>query len=339
MHNIKTFTIKSNEEKTILFQRSPHDREHPFVMINKFMFRDKNLTIETKGFLGYLLTLPDTWKINQKHLCETLGFGKEKFYRMLNELIKFGYCEKVKVKDESGRYMSLQYSFSEEPRFKKEVPRPEKPDTEKQELGKQELGKHETYRIHNIESKEENSIAPIGGERSSSKADLIPPEALEIAQALLNKILLMNPKHKLPKLDVWAKTIDLMMRIDKRTKEEILEILDWIFNDPFWKTAVLSPDKLRKHYDTILLKKINAKPKDLEENLKKKAIDKANFNAAWAKKLYKDLESRYPELNNFLQVASNCVYLKQQGKFSPLGYAENGFQDQLTSFLRKNGIK
>ena len=77
------------------------------------------------------------------------------------------------------------------------------------------------HNIVYIKEDSKDSLTPIGGERSSSKLDSIPSEAKEVAQVLLNKILEMNPSHKLPNHHAWAKTLDLMMRVDKRPKQQV----------------------------------------------------------------------------------------------------------------------
>lgn len=46
-----------------------------------------------------------------------------------------------------------------------------------------------------------------------------------------------------------------MLRLDKRSEAEIGAIIYWSQHDEFWCTVVLTPQKLRKHYETLLAKK------------------------------------------------------------------------------------
>ncbi len=50
----------------------------------------------------------------------------------------------------------------------------------------------------------------------------------------------------------WAYDIDLMMRIDCRSPDEIRELMDWAHRDSFWKANILSPGKLREKWDTLV---------------------------------------------------------------------------------------
>ena len=65
------------------------------------------------------------------------------------------------------------------------------------------------------------------------------------------------PKAKVPKptpegLRRWAYDIDLMMRIDCRSPDEIRQLMDWAHRDSFWKANILSPGKLREKWDTLV---------------------------------------------------------------------------------------
>lgn len=62
-----------------------------------------------------------------------------------------------------------------------------------------------------------------------------------------------NSKAKEPNLQTWSKTFDKILRIDKRPVEEVKEVIKWSQEDDFWFKNILSPDKLRKQYDRLLL--------------------------------------------------------------------------------------
>jgi len=56
------------------------------------------------------------------------------------------------------------------------------------------------------------------------------------------------------KLQEGSRDVDLMMRIDGRPAEEIIRIIEWAQADDFWWQNVRSPGKLRKQYETLLIK-------------------------------------------------------------------------------------
>lgn len=52
----------------------------------------------------------------------------------------------------------------------------------------------------------------------------------------------------------WLKELDRMHRIDERSIEDIQKAINWSQQDSFWRGNILSPKKLRKHYDTMRLR-------------------------------------------------------------------------------------
>lgn len=79
-------------------------------------------------------------------------------------------------------------------------------------------------------------------------------EHMAIAEHLKDRILENKPDARVPKhLDAWANTARLMMEIDKRPREKIIEVIDWCQRDEFWRSNILSMDKLRKQFDRLEL--------------------------------------------------------------------------------------
>lgn len=77
---------------------------------------------------------------------------------------------------------------------------------------------------------------------------------LELALYLFDKIKQNNPGHKAltdSQKQKWADSIRLMIERDKRTPQQIHNMIDWCQADGFWKTNILSTAKLRKQYDTM----------------------------------------------------------------------------------------
>jgi len=75
-----------------------------------------------------------------------------------------------------------------------------------------------------------------------------------LSSLLLRKIKERNPNHKDPNLQTWSKHIDLMIRVDGRDAQHIANVIGWCQNDQFWQNNILSTDKLRKQFDTLVLK-------------------------------------------------------------------------------------
>jgi phage replication O-like protein O len=74
---------------------------------------------------------------------------------------------------------------------------------------------------------------------------------LTAAQWIYQRVLLNNPTQKTPNWPEWANTVRLMRQLDGRSHREICMLFDWASKDAFWCSNVLSPAKLRKHWDTL----------------------------------------------------------------------------------------
>jgi hypothetical protein len=102
--------------------RTSHNKENPYVMLNKTPLEDPNLSWGAKGLWSYLISRPDNWNVEVAHLKKLYkgkGGGEKAIYSYLNELIDAGYCEREKPKNEKGRFEKIDYTVLE---FKKIVP-------------------------------------------------------------------------------------------------------------------------------------------------------------------------------------------------------------------------
>lgn len=116
---------------------------------------------------------------------------------------------------------------------------------------------------------EKNNMSPAGA--ADVKFDKNSDE-IKIVDFFINKLKELNPKIRVPdtlaKKQKWAADIDKLLRIDKRDKHEVCEVISYVVADDFWKSNVLSPDKLRKQYDRLVLK--------MQQQNSKKAVVKSD---------------------------------------------------------------
>ena len=114
----------------------------------------------------------------------------------------------------------------------------------------QRPNKRLTPREESKESKKDKK----GNNNSSSNAFT----ADSIEMSLVNKFLFLircnNPNFKEPNVQKWAKDFNSIIRLDKRSPEEIEAVMTWAQQDNFWKANILSPEKLRDKYDALFMK-------------------------------------------------------------------------------------
>jgi hypothetical protein len=78
------------------------------------------------------------------------------------------------------------------------------------------------------------------------------PEDEKCARWLYGRLLKTNPEAAKPNWSMWAKHIRLMRERDGRTHRQICELYDWAKSDDFWSGNIISPEKLRKQWDTLV---------------------------------------------------------------------------------------
>jgi hypothetical protein len=131
------------------------------------------------------------------------------------------------------------------------------------------LHKHKPYNINQMNI----------NKSSKDFADDSPP--MTLAKKLQTHILSNNPKAKTGNLQTWAVEFDRMMRLDKRTYEEIVQVMEFSQRDSFWMSNILSAKKLRDKFDTLYLQSQTKKPKaythehnisDLEKTIARKTM-------------------------------------------------------------------
>ena len=86
-----------------------------------------------------------------------------------------------------------------------------------------------------------------------------------LSELLLNLILERRNSFKRPDLHKWARHIDLIIRKDGRSPEEIEEVIRWCQKDSFWQSNIISTEKLRNQFDQLAMKmsQAGAKPEEI----------------------------------------------------------------------------
>ena len=81
------------------------------VLDNKYLW-DKRLSLEAKGLLSRILSLPDDWRFSLEGLTRMCLEGRDAVKSALRELEKAGYAVTRTYRDSNGRFAS-DYEFYE----------------------------------------------------------------------------------------------------------------------------------------------------------------------------------------------------------------------------------
>jgi len=123
-----------------------------------------------------------------------------------------------------------------------------------------------------------------------NKTFLSDSDEYRLSTFLWNHIKRNNELAKEPNMQKWSKQFDAIIRLDNRKTEDIKNIIAFAQNNEFWYKNILSPDKVRKHYETLILQM--KEPKYKKEGCKKSDFVNNCSEREHEAGYYKDLEDK-----------------------------------------------
>ena len=89
-----------------------------YTVLNNGIFRDENLSAKSLGILAKMLSLPDNWEFSETGLCSIFKKdGRSSIRSGLKELEENGYLVRSRVRDESGKLTSTEWTVLDHPMF------------------------------------------------------------------------------------------------------------------------------------------------------------------------------------------------------------------------------
>lgn len=115
--------------------RHRSNRPHrTYAAIPNTALRDEKLSIEARGMLALLMTYSDDWTFNRDHLMKVAGIGRDKFQRIMRELMDAGYVRRQAVRGSEGKVAGSTWIIADDPNHRQpenpslgEHRQPEKP--------------------------------------------------------------------------------------------------------------------------------------------------------------------------------------------------------------------
>ena len=113
------------------FQRCPHDKEHPFVIVSRDLIRDMSISPDCRWLIIYLLSNAEGFQIKAATVINHVKphMGRDRVYAVIDEAIRAGYMKRVAI-SRQGLQNGYEYYVSETPKFKECLRRPENQYTE-----------------------------------------------------------------------------------------------------------------------------------------------------------------------------------------------------------------
>ncbi|WP_051777060.1 hypothetical protein [Kitasatospora phosalacinea] len=80
-------------------------------MLPNAMLQDRSLSYTARGLLADLLSRPDGWREDGRHMADTSPQGRRAIYKALKELVRAGYYRVEKIKLDDGTIISENHVF------------------------------------------------------------------------------------------------------------------------------------------------------------------------------------------------------------------------------------
>ena len=143
-----------------------------FVVLYRSAAQDARLSLEARGLLVMMASLPDNWSYSETGLASKAGCGRQKVNRILRELIDAGYLLREQRHGEHGKFASCTYVLQEEAPYGKTKKEPlyEKPSTAQPSTVKPSTG-NQALKNKEEKNKEINTpLTPQRGARTERKS-------------------------------------------------------------------------------------------------------------------------------------------------------------------------
>ena len=86
-----------------------------YTVMSNHHFKEKRMSLKSKGLLSLMLSLPDTWDYSISGLATLSKDGKDSIMSALVELEKFGYLTRTRLTNDKGQFAGVEYNIFELP--------------------------------------------------------------------------------------------------------------------------------------------------------------------------------------------------------------------------------
>lgn len=173
--------------------------DHGYTVMPRAALEDTRLSYEARGLLGYLLAKPNDWRVNVTDLCRKAGpkpCGRDRIYRILDELKAVGYVVFGQARDKDGRMLAGEYIVTDAPATTEpeasETPQSENPDTAEPDAAEPDTENPDAYKDLTPTDSEvdQTSLAPVGAEAPPSAPEPAPkPKAQRPRRPMFDAIM------------------------------------------------------------------------------------------------------------------------------------------------------
>lgn len=260
-------SIYRNIQDHWLWQEKPYDKAHAWIDLllsanhkdNKVLIGNELIIVKRGSLITSQLKLMNKW-----------GWSKSKLIKFLDLISTDGMINYNSTKHYTMVTINNYEMHQNQTTCKQDVSMDseglqttDRPQADHKQTTKQPQRDHGTYtnnNDNNVNNENKNKYCPNSNE-------------FRLAAYLFNFIKRNNPNAKDPNYQTWSKQFDYILRIDKRDIEEVKQVIKFCQDDSFWYKNILSADKLRKHFDKLLLQMKDPQKSKGNQNIDTSAID------------------------------------------------------------------
>ncbi len=269
-----------NPEKRNSIIRVVHNRENPFVQLNKEALWDPRLSLKAVGLWTRCLSRPNDWKFSIAELVTKCKEGRGAIDSAMHELIAANYVIRLEKKDRvNGKFINgiIEYVFfefpatEEEKAFELEKFKKDYHDLDFKNSGFQNSGNPHLL-IKKLKDNEytekENSSLKVQAEEAkpavaesakASEDELIfseenekpkpkepkdfSPQVQEVASQMVDSLTRHKANYNAPRvMAAFLRHVDYLLRVDKRSPLLVMEVFNWALADAFWCDKMYKPN-------------------------------------------------------------------------------------------------
>jgi len=221
-----------------------------FTQVDNEIINDKEISLQAKGFYLFMESKPDNWEFSIKGMSSQLKESHTTILRVIKELIKFGYLEKIK-KRVNGRQAVNDYILHQMPY------KPLKFSEYQNE--------NQKMRISNCDSviATTSNTIPSNKEKSNTEGVKTPSPKVEILEEQINsfidlkKLLIENNKNSSNEQFIFSFGSEHVSISDKgipyfKTGSKMNQNLSFEESDSFYKSCLSRKSTIIKHINKFL---------------------------------------------------------------------------------------
>jgi hypothetical protein len=211
--------------------------QQPFTTFANTLLNDESLAADALGVLVCLCSKPGNWKVMPGVLAKRFHCGRDKIYRIMNDLIAAGYATRHPERDAFGKITGWNYEVSNE----------KMPDTENPEVGDDPLPENTTSgesapQKKDTKTKERDSRSAKGdvpySEDFEAVWQLFPRTRNTSKKDAWNIYRMLNDENR-ARVRVAVPAYAAAMKAEGRPEDKIKHMTSWL-NGRMYETAVVA---------------------------------------------------------------------------------------------------